>query len=198
MLHYIAKTMANIYVKLGWPEYQAYQQFDGFDEHSHYCPEDEVYFIEQDWLMEQDGHNEEQPDTTLVIDYKDGQIELSSRYIGMDVPFWAKNKKPIHHHKVTIKIGYHKHTFDYWSGLGHYQYSTTMTDQAMIEAFDSFLSDCISANQSIDDFQSEFGYENVSDCIRTYKACKEELEAWKNFFIDPYDLDNWLRETYDL
>lgn len=47
--------MGNIYVKLGWPEYQTYQQFDGFDEHSHYCPEDEVYFIEQDWLMEQDG-----------------------------------------------------------------------------------------------------------------------------------------------
>ena len=74
----------------------------------------------------------------------------------------------------------------------------SMTEKNCIEAFEMFISDCISANQSIDDFQSEFGYENVSECIRIYNACKESLEAWKNFFIDPYDLDNWLRDTYDL
>lgn len=190
--------MANIYVKLGWPEYQAYQQFDDFDEHSHYCPDDEIYFIEQQWLMEHDDRADEQPDSSTTIEYKDRTIELSSRYVGMDVPSWEKNGKPIHHHRVTIKVGYRKHTFDYWSGIANYRDTTVMSELEMIEAFDSFLSDCISANQSIDDFQNEFGYENVSECIRTYNACKEELEAWKNFFIDPNDLDNWLRETYDI
>ena len=190
--------MTNIYVKLGWPEYQTYQQFDGFDEHSHYCPQDEVYFIEQQWLVEQDDKAVKKPDTSTTVEYKGIMIKLSSRYVGMGLPFWDKNGQPTHHHEVTININCRKHTFDFWSGIAHYQDTTMMTDMEMIEAFDSFLSDCISADQSIDDFQSEFGYENVSDCIRTYNACKRELEAWKNFFIDPYDLENWLRAAYDL
>lgn len=189
--------MANIYVKLGWPEYQHYQQFDDFDEHSHYCPEDEVYFIEQQWLIEQDARETAKPDASTSLEYNGKTIELSSRYVGIDKPSWNK-KDRCHHHIVTFKIDFKSHSFDFWSGMGLYQDTTVMSDKGMIKAFENFLSDCIAANQSIDDFQSEFGYENVSDCIRTYNACKEELEAWKNFFIDSYDLDNWLRETYDL
>ena len=103
----------------------------------------------------------------------------------------------MHHHKVTISVGEKKHTFDYWSGPAHYKTTTVMTEGAMIDAFNNFLMDCTLGDQSIDDFQSELGYENVSECIRAYNACQKELEAWKKFFIDPYELENWLHDKYD-
>lgn len=191
--------MASLYLKLGWPEYQEYQQYDDFDEHACYSPENECYFIEQDWLLKRDAEDNSASDATIEIYYKEKTIEISSIYVGLGSPSWdKKGKTDHHHHKVTFKIGCKEHTFDYWSGLLCYKGSTVMTDNDMIAAFEDFISECISADQSIDDFQSEFGYENVSECIRIYNACKESLEAWKNFFIDPYDLDNWLRDTYDL
>lgn len=189
----IHKTMKNLYVKLEWPEYQAYQQLQDFDEHSHYCSDDDVMFIEQDWINEQDVQ-----DSSTTIDYNGTDIELSSRYVGKDSPPWETDNDPIHHHKVSVKIGSKKHTFDYWSGLAHYKSSTVMSDIAMIEAFDFFLTDCTMADQSIDDFQSELGFQKASECIRTYNACKESLEAWKQFYIDPQEIENWIREKYNL
>lgn len=197
--------MANLYLKLGWPEYQDYQQYDDFDEHACYSPENECYFIEQDWLISKDKKSDKKgfgPVTTLQ--YKDYEIKLSSRFVGYDLPEWEKknsNKHP--HHLVKIEIGYHSHVFDFWGSVVDYRSDVDiMTEKDRIEAFEMFLSDCISAdqNETIDDFCSEFGYDssNISECIRVYEACKKELEAWKNFFINPYDLDNWLRDTYDL
>lgn len=193
--------MANLYLKLGWPAYQAYQQYDDFDEHACYSPENECYFIEQEWLIEKSKKsNGDNFGQVTKLQYKDYEIKLSSRFVGYDLPEWEKKKSDKHpHHLVKIEIGCNSHTFDYWgSVMDYYNDVDSMTEKDCIEAFEMFLSDCISANQSVDDFQSEFGYENVSECIRVYNACKKELEAWKNFFIDPYDLDNWLRDTYDL
>lgn len=101
------------------------------------------------------------------------------------------------HHKVTVKTERASHTFDFWNNdrNGH-----RMTAKNLIEAFEMFLSDGISYDNSrdINDFQSEFGYEKISECLGAYNGCKEAFEAWKNFFIDPYDLDNWIREEYDI
>lgn len=181
--------MENIYVKLGWPEYQTYQKYDEFDEHAHYCSDDDLYFVEKDWLEECNA---------ISIDYNGTEIKLFSYYVGKDRPQWEKNEEPIHHHKITIKIGDKRHSFDFWSGLAHYRLTTIMTGQAMIEAFDCFLVDCCYADQTIDEFQKELCYDNVSDCIRTYNACRNEFEAWKAFGIDHNELENWLRENYDL
>ena len=189
--------MAKTYMKLEWPEYQHYQQFDGFDGHACFCAEDNCYFIETDWMMQQendDAKKEREPDAVAYVKYKGKEIKLSSRFVGLDYPDWSKKDKR-QHQKITIEVDYKKHSFDYWRGLS---YPEQMKEKELIEAFECFLSDCISGDQTIDDFQSEFGYENVSECIRVYNACKAELEAWKNFFIDPYDLDNWLRDRYDL
>lgn len=193
--------MASLYLKLGWPEYQEYQQYDDFDEHACYSPENECYFIEQDWLINKGKENNGASlDPITTLHYKDYEIKLSSRFVGYGLPDWEKKKSNKHpHFLVKFEIGCNSHTFDYWGSVMDYRNDIdSMTEKNCIEAFEMFIFDCVSANQSIDDFQSEFGYENVSECIKIYNACKESLEAWKNFFIDPYDLDNWLRDTYDL
>ena len=64
--------MASRYLKLGWPEYQEYQQYDDFDEHACYSPENECYFIEQDWLINKGKENNGASlDPITTLHYKD-------------------------------------------------------------------------------------------------------------------------------
>lgn len=51
---------------------------------------------------------------------------------------------------------------------------------------------------SIDDFNSELCYEKVSECIRAYNGCVRQLNEFKDMFIDPYELGDYLREKYGL
>ena len=38
------------YVKFGYPEYQQYQDLDGFDDNSYYDPGHDFYFIDLEWF----------------------------------------------------------------------------------------------------------------------------------------------------
>ena len=127
-----------------------------------------------------------------TINYNGTEITLSSEHVGTAYPWGTEYVKQ--QHEVSVWIDYAHVEFNFY--CNDYE----LGEDGLREAFYYFLSDGIAYvnSRDIDDFQSEFGYKNVSECIRVYKACKDELEAWKNFFIDPYDLDNWLRETYDL
>lgn len=37
------------YVKIQWPEYQAIQLENDWQDHSFYCDVDDSYFVEKDW-----------------------------------------------------------------------------------------------------------------------------------------------------
>ena len=41
--------MENLYIRVGWPEYQEYQQYEDFNDHSFYDVENDQYFIERKW-----------------------------------------------------------------------------------------------------------------------------------------------------
>ena len=131
-----------------------------------------------------------------TINYNGTAILLSSRFVGEDYPKWSKGYKKVHH-KITVKTDRASHTFDFWNNdrNGH-----RMSAHDLVEAFEMFLSDGISYDNSrdIDDFAAEFGYEKVSDLLDAWNGCKAAFEAWKEFSIDPYDLSNWLCEKYDL
>lgn len=93
-----------------------------------------------------------------------------------------------------------------WIGDEHTEFDFYCNDYELDEpnlreAFYFFLSDGIAYDNAIDidDFQSEFGYTKVSDCMKAYNGCKEALEKWKSLSsIDIYEITNWLQETYDL
>lgn len=38
--------------------------------------------------------------------------------------------------------------------------------------------------QDIDDFQKEFGYDKVSDCIKAFEGCKKTYEEFQTMFDD--------------
>ena len=118
-------------------------------------------------------------------------ITISSRHIGIDTPQWSHGYKK-HHFKITVECDGRKFTEDYW------QPDQKMTVRGLREVLECCCSDAISGDMSIDDFQSEFGYEKASELIRVYNACKSTLGKFKYLFIDPYELSNYLREKYDI
>ncbi len=123
--------------------------------------------------------------------WKGKTLIVSSRHIGIDTPEWAHGYKK-HHFKVTVECDGRKFTEDYW------QPDSKMKVSDLRQVLETLCSDAIAGDQSIDDFQSEFGYEKASELIRTYNGCKKTLENFKDLFVNPYELGDYLRERYDL
>lgn len=76
---------------------------------------------------------------------------------------------------------------------------------SIVEAVYCGLTDALTfANaKNIDDFQEEFGYEKVSECIRAYEGCKKCWEDWSTLVLpedveDLWDLANKMQEEYEL
>ncbi len=61
--------MEGLYIRLGWPEYQEYQDKDGFKEHSQFCAETNEYFIEQDWAFRNQKEDEENENLAKALAY---------------------------------------------------------------------------------------------------------------------------------
>lgn len=118
-------------------------------------------------------------------------IIVSSRHVGIDSPTWAHGHKK-HHFKITVECGGRKFTEDYW------QPDEKMSVPRLREVLDTLCRDATYGDMSIDDFQSEMCYEKVSECIEAYKGCKKTFENFKDLFIDPYELSNYLIEKYNL
>ena len=87
-------------------------------------------------------------------------------------------------------------------------YTTHYTDSAMAyrngEGIDfKQVMECLLLDKSaydncrdIDDFQAEFGYEKVSECLKVYNGCKETSEALDRIFTEE-ELEQ-LQEEFEL
>jgi hypothetical protein len=130
-----------------------------------------------------------------TIKYLGMQIKLSSSYKGTATP-WGDNFVK-QHHKVYVKLGnegvYKQIQFDFYCN------DVKLDKEKLCMALYYFLSDGIAYDNSrnIDDFQSEFGYTKVSECLKAYEGCKKAWEKWADFGIDPYLLANRLQKDYN-
>lgn len=130
-----------------------------------------------------------------TINYNGTEIKLSSKWAGTAYPWGKEYVKQ--HHKVLVRIGDVHTTFNYYSNCNDYE----LNEDGLREAFYFFLSDGISYDNAkdIDDFQSEFGYTKVSDCIKAYNGCKDAYDKWASLCdINIYDICNWMQEEYEL
>ena len=128
-----------------------------------------------------------------TINYNGTEIILSGEYVGTARPWGDKYVKQ--QQKVTVCIGDEHVEFDFY--CNDYE----LGEDELREAFYYFLSDGIAYNNAkdIDDFQSEFGYTKVSECMDAYNGCKDAYDKWTGLCdIDIYEITNWLQETYDL
>lgn len=128
-----------------------------------------------------------------TINYNGTEITLSSEYVGTACPWGKEYVKQ--HHEVSVWVGDEHIEFDFY--CNDYE----LGEDGLREAFYYFLSDGIAYNNSMDmdDFQSEFGYTKVSECIKAYNGCKDAYDKWTSLCdIDIYDICNWMQEKYEL
>ena len=126
------------------------------------------------------------------INYKGNVIELSSEYQGTARPWDGKYEKQ--HHVVYVDMDDQHTWFDFYCN------DPCLDEEREIEAFWFFLADgiCYANAKDIDDFQDEFGYTKVSDCLEAYEGCKVARYKWLPFGIDAIELSNWLQDKYGL
>jgi hypothetical protein len=125
------------------------------------------------------------------IEWNGKTIQVSSRHIGIDTPAWGGGHKR-HHFKITIECNGRKFTEDYW------QPDEKMKVGDLRQVLETMCMDATYGDMSIEDFNSELCYEKVSECIRAYNGCVRQLNEFKDMFIDPYELGDYLREKYGL
>ncbi|MGM9777531.1 MAG: hypothetical protein ACI3ZD_04250 [Prevotella sp.] len=125
------------------------------------------------------------------IEWNGKAIQVSSSHIGIDTPSWGGGYKK-HHFKIMVECDGKKFTEDFW------QPNEKMSVRGLCEVLENLCMDATYGDKSIDDFNSGLCYEKVSECIRAYNGCKAILEHFKEMFINPYDLGDYLREKYDI
>ena len=128
-----------------------------------------------------------------TINYNGTEITIGSECVGTAYPWGKEYAKQ--HHEVSVWVGDEHIEFNYY--CNDYE----LGDDELLEAFYCFLSDGIAYDNAkdIDDFQSEFGYTNVSECIDAYNGCKDAYDKWTGLCdINIYDICNWMQEEYKL
>ena len=126
-----------------------------------------------------------------TINYNGIEITLIGKYVGKATP-WDKTLIK-HEHIISVGIDDEHIEFEYYTNY------KMLDEDDLREAFYCFLSDGISyvESEDIDDFQNNFGYTKVSECLKAYNECKEAYEKWSELTnIDIYDIANWLQEKY--
>jgi len=125
------------------------------------------------------------------------EFQLTSTYKGDKN--WGCDVRNPNNHIITVtntKTG--KFTrFEFWESIVEVEIKT---ERQLINAFECFLSDALAGiqNSDIDDFQSEFGYTSVKECIRAWKGCTNASRKAKRVVGDEdriCDLINEINEA---
>lgn len=133
-------------------------------------------------------------DTTMTTTYN--SFTVTANYTGSKPAQWGDGNENWNHHKITVK---NKDTgrqasFDFWASITNPE---LRTQYDVLNAFYCFVSDAVSGLMDIDDFQSEFGYEKDSECIKAYKGCQKAAAQMERIYDgDLYNLLNALAEDY--
>jgi hypothetical protein len=116
---------------------------------------------------------------------------ISSQYIG-NKP-WPADEKNYHNHKVTVLSGGKKTSFEYWGSI---MYPEISNEIDLLNAFECFVMDALSAQNNFEDFCNELGYDVSRKAERVYKACEKSLLKLERIYSgDVCGLANELRET---
>jgi hypothetical protein len=109
------------------------------------------------------------------------QFEIKAKNLGTDKPYWDNS---YNHYKFRISIKNLENNetinFLFWDSIADFeQGKTELTEEDLIYCFKFLLTDAISyldSNGDIDEFQKEFGYEKISECIKAYNGCKKQYQ----------------------
>ena len=128
----------------------------------------------------------------MEINFKGSLITLSSEYVGTATPWEDGYVRD--YHVVTVSVNDTIFEFDYYCGV------SDLDDLELVNALFCFLSDAITYldYSDIDEFQSEFGYEKVSQCLKVFNGCKKSYEDWEKTGLPLCEMAGYLQETYNI
>lgn len=125
--------------------------------------------------------------------YKD--FKIKSEYKGDKAAPWGDRQENWNNHIITVKnITTGKRTsFEFWASIMHPE---IQTEDDLLNAFECFVSDALSGENSFEDFCNEYGYDTDSrSAERTHKACVKSNQKLKGIYAgDLYELANELNE----
>lgn len=125
------------------------------------------------------------------IEWQGKAITISSHHIGIDTPAWGGGYKK-HHFRIEVECNEKKFKTDWW------QSGEKMKVDNLRSCLETLYMDATYGDMTIDEFNEELCYDKVSECIKAYNGCKETLGHFKDLFIDPDALGEYLREKYDI
>jgi len=130
---------------------------------------------------------------TIIETKSAGNIAINSEFLGDKCSNWGDN---YNNHKVKVTNGKKSFSFDFWGSISSPEISS---DDENIFAFYCALSDGLAANDSFENFCSEFGYNSDSrKAEKIYKECEKTLRKIERVFsCDLYNLINEIQETYN-
>jgi len=132
---------------------------------------------------------------TVINTNTAGRIVINSTFKGDKLWKALENVRNYNRHIVTISHNKKRLSFEFWSSLNE---GELKTDESNVSAFYCFLSDSCAGEMDVFDFISEFGYEDIKEAKRIYKACEKSLLKFKNVFAcDLYELINEIQDTYN-
>lgn len=121
-------------------------------------------------------------------------FELRAIHAGEKNPVWKDGQDRTHcHHVIRVKDMETKKffSFDYWTSLANPEIADK---KEVLQAFECFLNDCLVATDTLENFTSEFGYEE-KEARRIYAVCGRSLKKIERLYEDSIvDLANELSE----
>lgn len=136
--------------------------------------------------------------TTLNFSF--GQVKMSSRLVDGDYQFSVDESKFNHHYRFEIRMSYNGERcyFRYATSYMDWRNGKEQLDESdYMNALNCVLSDSYAAQNTFEDFCSEFGYSTDSiKALGTYNDCKYYSQKMESLFsgLDLLSIQNELEE----
>lgn len=135
-----------------------------------------------------------------TLNFSFGKVVMSSRLVDGDYQFGEDNSKFNHHYRFSIRISYDGkyRYFSYWTSYQDWRNAKEELDESDYKnALNCILSDSYAAQNTFEDFCSEFGYSNDSiKALGVYNDCKYYSQKMESLFsgLDLLSIQNELEE----
>lgn len=135
-----------------------------------------------------------------TLNFSFGQVKMSSRLVDGDYQISEDESRYNHHYRFMVRISYDGKCryFSYWTSYNDWRNAKEELDESDYKnALNCIFWDSYAAQNTFEDFCSEFGYSDDSiKALKTYKECKRNAERLNKLFsgLDLLSVQNELEE----
>lgn len=135
-----------------------------------------------------------------TLKFSFGNVVMSSRLVDGDYQFNGDDSRFNHHYRFQVRIQFNENVryFSYWTSYNDWRNGKEELDESDYKnALNCIFLDSYAAQNTFEDFCSEFGYSTDSiKALGTYKDCKYNSKKMESLFsgLDLLSVQNELEE----